>query len=49
MREAKREVAGILVITKSSVANKTYYLAIPMNNPELLKRFYADLSAWEKT
>jgi competence CoiA-like predicted nuclease len=47
-REAKKEVAGILVITKSNVAGKTYYMGIPMNNVEMLKRYYADLSALDK-
>ncbi len=47
MREEKEELAGIMVISHSNVSGRTYYMCIPVNNPELYKRYWADLSLWD--
>lgn len=49
IREESEEIAGILVIAKSETWSgvNTYYLCIPFNNPELLKRYFADLGVWD--
>jgi hypothetical protein len=47
MRDAKKELAGIMVITHSGVSGKTYYVCITVNNNELLERYYKDISVWD--
>lgn len=47
IREEKKQVAGILVVTKSAVSGKLYYFALPINNVDLLKRYWEDLSTWD--
>jgi hypothetical protein len=49
IREAKKEVAGILVITKSEVSGNTYYVAIPVNNKDLMPRYYSTINAWDES
>jgi hypothetical protein len=46
-REGKKEIAGYLVITHSRISGKTYYNCIPINNPELLERYYNDIYLWD--
>ena len=48
IRESTNEIGGILVITKSLVWNKTYYLCIPHGNQALVNRYWADLNAWDR-
>ncbi len=48
VRESANEVAAIMVIAKSDVSRKTYYICIPYNNEQLVSRYWADLSAWDK-
>jgi hypothetical protein len=48
IREAKKEVAGILVITKSEVWGHTYYVAIPVNNTELMAKYYSTINGWDE-
>ncbi len=49
LREEKNELAGILVITKSEISGKSYYICIPINNTELLGRYYNDINAWDES
>lgn len=49
IREAKEELAGILVVTKSDISGKTYYVCIPINNPDLYSRYYADINGWDES
>jgi hypothetical protein len=49
MRETKREVAGILVITKSEVSGNTYYVAIPIKNSDLMPKYYAVINGWDES
>lgn len=48
VRSSKKEVAGILVITKSKILGRTYYTCIPINNTELDKNYWADLRYWDR-
>jgi len=47
IREEAEEIAGILVIAKSDswTGVSTYYLCIPINSPDLLKRYNENLSS----
>ena len=47
IREQADELAGILVIVKSDTWSgvNTYYLCIPINNPDLMKKYHASLSS----
>lgn len=47
IRDDKKQVAGVLVITKSSVSGKQYYFGLPINNADLLKRYWTDLTTWD--
>lgn len=49
IREAEKEVAGILVVTKSEISGNTYYVAIPVNNKDLMSKYYAVLSSWDES
>ena len=48
IREQKNEAAAILVIINSKISNKDYYVCIPYENPELLQRYWSEISNWEK-
>jgi hypothetical protein len=47
IRVPKKEVAALLVKTKSANSGKTYYFCIPHDNLELSERYYQDLSGWD--
>jgi len=47
-RESTDEVAGILVIAKSFVSNRTYYLCIPHDNQILIERYWNDIGQWDR-
>lgn len=49
IREAQNELAGILVISKSKISGRTYYLAIPVGNSDLMGRYYAALNEWDSS
>lgn len=49
LRVEKNELAGMLVITKSEVSGKSYYICIPINNAELLSRYYNDINVWDES
>jgi hypothetical protein len=49
IRETKNELAAILVITKSQVSGRVYYICIPVNNPDLLGRYLTDITAWDES
>jgi hypothetical protein len=49
IRETKKELAGILVVTKSNISGKTYYVCIPVNNAELFNKYFADINAWDES
>lgn len=49
VRLEENQIAGILVIAKSGVSGRTYYLAIPIGNESLLSRYYADLREWDSS
>ncbi len=48
IREQKNEVGAILVIVSSKISQKDYYLCIPVDNIDLLQKYWADISGWEK-
>ncbi len=48
VREQKTEIAAILIIINSKISQKDYYVCIPYDNPELLQRYWTELSNWEK-
>lgn len=48
IREAKNEIAGYLVIAHSRNTGKTYYVCIPINNKDLLERYYDDIYLWDQ-
>jgi hypothetical protein len=48
IRDAKKELAGLLVVTKSDISGKSYYVCIPINNAELFAKYYADINAWDE-
>lgn len=47
IREPKKEIAAILVKTKSSISGKVYYFCIPHGNEELNEKYYQDLTGWD--
>jgi len=47
MREATNEVAAELVIVKSLVWNKTYYICVPHGNQDLSNRYAIDTGSWD--
>ena len=49
MRELRKEVAGYLIISHSRVSGKTYFNCIPIDNSELLERYYKDISNWDSS
>ena len=48
MREAKNELAALLIITKSEVSGRVYYVCLPINNQDLFARYFADINAWDE-
>lgn len=48
VREKKDEIAALLVITKSHISSKTYYLCIPQGNAQLVEKYWADLNNWDR-
>lgn len=49
MREAKNELAAMLIITKSDVSGRVYYVCLPINNPDLFARYFSDINAWDES
>ncbi len=47
VRENLRQLAGILIISRSDVTSKVYYSAIPVNNPELMKLYASEIAKWD--
>jgi hypothetical protein len=48
IREVKNEIAGYLVIVHSRNTGRTYYVCIPINNKDLLERYYNDIYLWDQ-
>jgi len=48
IREEKSEIAALLVITKSNISNRIYYLCIPHGSDELAKRYIDELYKWDQ-
>lgn len=48
VREQKKEVAAIMIITKSAISGRTYYHCIPHDNSQLLNAYFSDLGDWDK-
>jgi hypothetical protein len=48
VREQKNELAAILAIVKSSVSGKSYYVAIPIGNSDLMERYWKDIDYWDE-
>jgi hypothetical protein len=48
-RTSTEEVAAILLIAKSNVSGSKYYYCIPVNNIELLYRFYDEISLLDES
>ncbi len=46
-RDAKKEMAAIMVIAKSAVSGNSYYLCIPHGNPDLAKKYNESISNWD--
>jgi hypothetical protein len=49
IRDDKKEIAAILIIAKSSLWGNTYFHCIPHGNEKLLKAYWSDLGAWDKS
>lgn len=43
----EKATAAILVVVKSKTWNNTYYLCIPLNNPDLNQRYYNEILGWD--
>lgn len=48
IRDADASLAGVIVRATSKVWSNVYYLAIPINNQELLKPYYKQLDLWDE-
>jgi hypothetical protein len=48
IREAKNEIAAYLVVAHSRNTGRTNYVCIPINNNELLEKYYNDISLWDQ-
>ena len=46
-RDAKKEMAALLVVAKSAVSGNSYYLCIPHGNPDLTKKYNESISIWD--
>ena len=49
LREQKKEVAAIMIITKSAISGRTYYHCLPHDNNQLLNAYFSDLGDWDKS
>ncbi|MBY0436381.1 MAG: hypothetical protein K2U26_19980 [Cyclobacteriaceae bacterium] len=49
IRDVKKEVAGILIIVKSDISKKTYYVCIPIENYELFQKYFSEINAWDES
>jgi hypothetical protein len=49
IRSEKNELAGILIIAYSNVSGRTYYLGMPINNPDLQPDFEGDVRSWDES
>jgi hypothetical protein len=47
MRETSNEIAAVLVIVKSLIWNKTYYICIPHGDTNLENRYNIDTGNWD--
>ncbi len=47
-RESTNQLAGVLIVAKSNVSGNSYYMGLPINNSELLTRYYSNLSQWDR-
>jgi YHS domain-containing protein len=47
IRTDKKEIAALMIITKSKLSGKTYYFCIPHGNEELKKKYQQDLYSWD--
>lgn len=48
LRETKNELAAMLIITKSDVSGRFYYICLPINNKDLFAKYFADINAWDE-
>ncbi|WP_243472140.1 hypothetical protein [Winogradskyella sp. MH6] len=48
VRTKENKLAGILIIAKSEVSGRTYYLGMPINNAQLQKSFENDVKNWDE-
>jgi hypothetical protein len=48
IRVDSKEVAGIIIVAKSDISGKTYYLAIPQQNETLTKLYQTDVETWDR-
>jgi hypothetical protein len=49
LRTQENEMAGILIIAKSNVSGKLYYLGSPFNSPNLKLYFERDIENWDES
>lgn len=49
IREKENDLAGILVIVKSDLEEKPYSFCIPLNNADLMKRYFDDINALDSS
>ena len=48
VRTKQNKLAGILIIAKSEVSGRTYYLGMPIHNTQLQKSFENDVKNWDE-
>ncbi|CAN1538558.1 hypothetical protein MCETHM1_01661 [Flavobacteriaceae bacterium] len=48
IREADNSLAGVILRATSKIWSNVYYLAIPVDNQELLKPYYKQLELWDE-
>lgn len=48
VRTKENKLAGILIIAKSEVSGRVYYLGMPINNAQLQKSFENDIKNWDE-
>ena len=48
-RSESNQLAGIMIIANSEVSGRDYYLAMPIENSELRKRFEQDVRSWDES
>lgn len=49
VRTTENKLAGILIIAKSEVSGRTYYLGMPINNAQLQQSFENDVKNWDES